>query len=229
MGYSSSDEIIFEDVKYLLDPSRQPSNGFWESIDMTSAVIQALRGFENITGVPEAISKAENYLISNQGSDNGFGNSFSTSWVLQSLFNNSQILKAENYLALNQQTDGGMEDTTSDISNRIWSTSYAIPAILHKSWKSIMQSFEKPVTQNDSSSSVLENINLQTLPNPVICPKGDLFSTTTGQACTTTNDTNIITINTPISNQNLDLVIKKENKKITEVSLTENIWKSDFH
>ena len=156
-GYSSSDEIIQKDINYII--SQQSSNGSWGSIDITAAAVQALTGFESTSGVVGAILKGESYLVSNQGLDNGFGNSFSTSWALQSMFNNNQILKAEDYLTSKQQIDGGLEDaTTDDINSRVWSTSYAIPAILHKPWSQILNNFSK---QQDVVTSVVENGNIE--------------------------------------------------------------------
>ena len=82
-----------------------------------------------------------------QTSDEGFGNSFSTSWALQALSGNDSfkdnISKAELYLANNQESDGGLGLSSDILTNRIWSTSYAVPAILHKSWTNIMQDFNK--------------------------------------------------------------------------------------
>jgi hypothetical protein len=145
-GYTINDEIIIKNINHII--SKQSPDGSWDSVDMTSAGIQALRGFENISGVLETISKAENYLISNQAPDNGFGTSFSTSWVLQSLFNNNQILKADKYLVLKQEIDGGMEKITDNIDTRIWATAYVIPAILHKPWSEILNNFSKPVVSD---------------------------------------------------------------------------------
>ena len=154
-GYGVSDEIIQKDINYII--SQQTSNGSWGSIDITAAAIQALTGLESANGVTGAISKGESYLISIQGTDNGFGNSFSTSWVLQSMPNNSQISKAEDYLTSKQQTDGGLEDTnTDDVDTRVWSTAYAIPAILHKPWSQILNNFSKPVVINNPLPKVSE-------------------------------------------------------------------------
>lgn len=140
-GYSGGDEIISKDINYII--SKQGKDGSWGSVDLTSASLQALRGFENISGVSDSISKAENYLIANQGVDLGFGNSFSTSWVLQVMSNNEQILKGEKYLASKQQLDGGLENTDTDINTRIWATAYAVSAILHKPWNEILNNFPK--------------------------------------------------------------------------------------
>jgi len=141
-GYSANDELIIKDLNYII--SKQDESGSWGSIDMTAAGIQALKSFENIASVNDAILKAEKYITTNQKTDGGFENSSSTSWVLQTMFDNKEILKAEEYLASKQDKDGGMEGAGTDLNTRIWSTSYAIPAILHKPWSVILNNFSKP-------------------------------------------------------------------------------------
>lgn len=151
-GYTQNDDLISKDISYLI--SKQASDGSFEnSVDMTAAVIQALRIFDNNS---EAISKAENYLISNQNqADGGFGNNFSTSWVIQAISSNANLLentnKADSYLANNQKIDGGMENLDSDISNRIWATSYSVLAGMHKSFGDALNSFPKYAPQVLSS------------------------------------------------------------------------------
>ena len=144
-GYGEKDEIVLKDVNYLI--SKQDSSGSLGGIDMTSAFIQVMRGFENMEGVSDSILKAEKYLISKQEEDGDFGNSFSASWALQAISENStfttQIAKAESYLVSKQQLDGGLENIIDNIDTRIWATSYAIPAILHKLWSEILQKFDK--------------------------------------------------------------------------------------
>ncbi|MEI7688812.1 MAG: immunoglobulin-like domain-containing protein [Candidatus Nomurabacteria bacterium] len=156
-GYNSADEIIQKDINYII--SQQTSNGSWGSIDITAAAIQALSGFENINGVIGSITKGKLYIISSQGTDGGFGNTFSTSWVLQSMFSNNQILKAEDFLTSRQQVDGGLSDTnTDDVDTRVWSTSYAIPAILHKPWSEILNNFSK---QQGSTPNLVQSENAE--------------------------------------------------------------------
>ena len=152
-GYNSTDDIIKKDVSYIL--SKQ-SGGSWGGIDITAAAIQAIRGLEELGDVSSSIQKGENYLISNIDSENSYSNNFSTSWVLQTLFNNSKIVKGESYLAAKQQIDGGLEDMGVDINTRVWSTSYAIPAILHKSWDDILNNFSKPIKKEDNLISSKE-------------------------------------------------------------------------
>lgn len=142
-GYSNLDEIILKDINYII--SKQNNDGSFDSVDMTSASVQALRGFENITLVNDAITKAELYLISKQKPEGSFDNTFSTSWVLQTLFNNN-VIKSEKYLTLKQGVDGGIGDSNENIDSRIWATAYAIPAMLHKPWSEILNKFQKEET-----------------------------------------------------------------------------------
>ncbi|MCX6753766.1 MAG: terpene cyclase/mutase family protein [Candidatus Nomurabacteria bacterium] len=168
-GYSINDELIIKDLNYII--SKQGEDGSWGSIDMTAAGIQALKSFENISGVNDAILKAEKYITTNQKIDGGFENSSSTSWVLQILSENKEILKTEGYLASKQEADGGMESVGTDLNTRIWATAYAIPAILYKPWGAILNNFPKPdistltlnkneiIKQNRKVTSKIFNIN----------------------------------------------------------------------
>lgn len=168
-GYSVNDELITKDLGYII--SKQDKDGSWGSIDMTAAGIQALKSFENIAGVNDAILKAEKYITTNQKTDGGFENTSSTSWVLQTLFDDKEILKGEDYLVSKQDIDGGMESVGTDLSIRIWETAYAIPAILHKSWNTILNNFPKPdistvtlnksevIKQNKKIDPKISNIN----------------------------------------------------------------------
>lgn len=141
-GYSTNDELIINGLNYII--SKQNKEGSWGSIDMTAAGIQALKSFRSIVGVDDAILKAGKYIITNQKTDGGLENSSSTSWALQALFENEEVLKGEAYLASKQDIDGGMEGVETDLNTRIWATAYAIPAILHKPWAIILNSFSKP-------------------------------------------------------------------------------------
>jgi hypothetical protein len=64
------------------------------------------------------------------------------------------------YLACTQDTDGAAISGSESINNRVWATSYAIPAVLGKSWSAIMHSVPKPqVTQaTPSPVPVVEEI-----------------------------------------------------------------------
>lgn len=153
-GYDENDEIIRKTISYVI--GRQIS-GSWGSVDMTAAAIMALNKFKNIEGVSDAISNAENYLLGSQNADGGFNNSSSTSWAIQALSLNSsfgaEVNNGIKYLTDKQQDDGGLNDT--EIDNRIWNTSYAIPAILKLSWIDILESFEKieEIVLNTASGS----------------------------------------------------------------------------
>ena len=57
------------------------------------------------------------------------------------------------YLAINQNPDGGVLASSESQQNRIWATSYAIPAVLGKTWNTIMHPVPKLTT--DISSPIL--------------------------------------------------------------------------
>ena len=143
-----SDEIVSKDVAYIL--SKQGTDGAWEgSIDMTSAVVQALSPLGSMTGVNDALTKASAYLAGSQMSDGGFGSVYTTSWVAQAM----AVMKASwtknshdviGFLANTQQTDGGLLLSTDTLQNRVWATSYALPAGLGLSWSAIMHPVIRP-------------------------------------------------------------------------------------
>lgn len=158
-GYDEDDEIIDKVIAYII--SRQNNNGSWGSIDMTSASIMALNNFKNINEVKNVISKAENYLLENQNEDGGFDNIFSTSWAIQALSSNNlykdEVKDGLKYLADYQNIDGGIE-YQGGITNRIWATAYAIPAVLKMSWKDILFSFDKEEAEDNSFNEESEEI-----------------------------------------------------------------------
>jgi hypothetical protein len=148
-GYVASDDLIAKDVQFLV--SKQRSDGSWEgSIDLTAAAIQALRAY---SAAPEAVEKAIAYLQNSQQADGGFGSVYSTSWAMQAGAGWTKNGKTPtDYLACMQDTDGAAISGSESINNRVWATSYAIPAVLGKSWSAIMHSVPKPqVTQTASS------------------------------------------------------------------------------
>ncbi len=155
-GYTSSDEIIKKVIAHVL--ASQNSNGSWNSsVDMTSAAIQALSEFSNVSGVNSAITKAISYLKSTQKADAGWDNIDSTSWaqtainrlieksVLGSASESDWAVASGLYptdaLAKSQDIDGGVQS-----SNRVWSTSYAVVAASGKSWNTILGNFPKPTS-----------------------------------------------------------------------------------
>jgi Prenyltransferase and squalene oxidase repeat len=172
-GFTQNDDIISKDISYVI--SKQSTDGSWgSSVDMTAAGLQALRMY-NVNA--DVTSRAENYLISNQNqSDGGFGNSFSTSWALQAIYPNSSMsshsTSAENYLAIKQQSDGGMESIDSDIQNRIWSTSYAIPAVMHKTFSDSLNYFDKFIpTASSGGGSAPSDVKKEIKKDEVIVKK----------------------------------------------------------
>ncbi|OGI57376.1 hypothetical protein A2640_02145 [Candidatus Nomurabacteria bacterium RIFCSPHIGHO2_01_FULL_36_23] len=192
-GYTASDDIIIKDIAFLI--SKQKINGSWEeSVDITAATIQALKSFELIDGVSEALLKAADYLADKQNSDGGWGNVFSTSWVIQAMNTLGASWTKDNktgidYLGAQQVIDGAVSPSSETFANRIWATSYASVAGSEKSWNEIMQSVPKPAIKNNSNNSsagISKKTNSQTPTNPIVCPLGHSFSVTTGQACTTT-------------------------------------------
>ncbi len=156
-GYSIHDSIIQKIVSFIL--SRQGQNGSWDrSVDMTAAAIQALVQVRMLPDVSLSLIRAEGYLRGERPDDNGF----STSWVRQAISALSwtpsgwtpNSFTKEDHLAELQQSDGGIEPESSGTQTRVWSTAYAIPAALGKSWPMILQSFPKQMPT--STSSVLQ-------------------------------------------------------------------------
>lgn len=176
-GYKEEDEIIEKIIEFIID--NQDIDGSFGSIDMTVAVIMALKNFEDVAGVSDTISKAENYIIKEQNEDGGFGNSFATSWAIQALsLNNAydnEVKDAIEYLADEQQNDGGLG--SGDINSRIWATAYAIPAILELSWSDILNDFDKiqkEITENSnlgSSNNFSNNQNEEIISNKNVIPE----------------------------------------------------------
>ena len=140
-GYSAGEDMIAKDIQFLV--SKQRTDGSWEgSVDLTAAAIQALRAY-NV--VPEAVVKATAYLQNNQQADGGFGSVYSTSWAMQAGATWTKNGKTPtDYLTAMQASDGAAIAGSESVSNRVWATSYAIPAALGKSWSAIMHSVSKP-------------------------------------------------------------------------------------
>lgn len=144
-GYSVADPEIQKSVQFII--SRQNNTGGWESPDLTAAAIQGLSLVKSLTGVNESLVKAKNYLLLSTNADGKIGdNTFSTSWGTQALSALSEPSgNSITYLAKQQQADGGLESLTTNLDTRIWSTSYAIPAALGKTWNTILTSVSKPI------------------------------------------------------------------------------------
>lgn len=153
-GYSAGEEIIFKPVANLI--SKQESDGSWQGVDLTAAAVQALKPFSYLDGVAGALNKARSFLARAQASDGGFNNIFATAWAMQAISalgeNPASWTKGgnnpESFLALSQGSDGGLDKENNEITNRIWATSYALPAVQGKSWPDIMSSFNKPTVLN---------------------------------------------------------------------------------
>ena len=137
-GYHPWDEVIQKTAIFIL--SWQKENGSWDSVDLTAAAVQALK-LAN-TG-EEALLKARAYLLGKQEQPESFGNVYATSWALQALAALKEPFNAS-LLASYQALDGGSQEGES-IENRIWATSYAIPAALGKDWGKVLVAFAKPV------------------------------------------------------------------------------------
>ena len=147
-GFSPSDEMIQRSLLYLFS-HQQADGSFAGSVDMTAAAVQVFALLPGEGAVGKAIESATSFLNNNQNLDGGFGNVFSTSWAMQAI----EVVGSQKFpwqrgentpmsaLALLQREDGGIEDVS--LENRIWATSYAIPAAEKKPWPTILQSFSK--------------------------------------------------------------------------------------
>ncbi len=131
----------------------QRPNGAWPGgVDMTAAAVQALVPFVSVPGVHDALRRAEVYLRNEQGADGGFGNVFSTAWVLQAMVALGQTPREwsigsndpRTYLARHQHGDGGMDTPEVPDETRLWATSYAVLGALGKTWQDVMQQFASP-------------------------------------------------------------------------------------
>lgn len=168
-GYSAQDVIINSTVTHIV--SSQKENGSWnDSVDMTAAALQGLSQVQLITGVSQAIEKGKTYIKGTQASDGGFGSVFSTAWVIQafnSLGENASEIKNNSgkspfdSLAEHQAADGGFELESAN-GTRVWSTSYVIPALLGRSWFSLLSSFSKPYTANTVISTNTQTVSTTT-------------------------------------------------------------------
>jgi hypothetical protein len=176
-GYTASDSMITKDVAFIL--AQQKSDGSWgESVDMTAAAVLALKAFDMVAGVSGSISSAGVYLQNAQASDGGFGSIYSTSWVAQAM----QALGASwmkngytiaTYFAAQQARDGAALPLPEALSNRIWATSYAIPAVLGKPWGVVMRPVTRPLSQTISPptlQSVTAVAPVELLVAPVLKP-----------------------------------------------------------
>ncbi len=155
-GYSASDEMITKDIAFII--SKQNVDGSWEgSADLTAASVQALQQFSGVTGVATALTKESTYLQDSQNATGGWNNVSTSSWVGQAMsalgasWTNSGK-SINDYFAAQQVSDGAVLPATETAQNRIWATSYAIPAVLGKPWSAILSSVSRPDTGGSSGT-----------------------------------------------------------------------------
>lgn len=171
-GYGMNDNIMQKTLSFIL--SKQKADGSWEgSVDLTGASLQAISLFNKSEEVARAVDKAKEFLRNAQREDGGFGDVFATSWAIQGIVATNDSPKnwfkgGKNYMdyfASKQATDGALGDSLDAESTRIWATSYAVPAVLEKTWPSIMASYDKPAslaTHGSRSATTLSNENVVT-------------------------------------------------------------------
>lgn len=144
-GFELEDEIIQKTLLFVL--SNQKEDGSWVGgVDMTAAAIQALSLFSNINEVQGALLKARTYLAGQQSDDGGFGSPDSTSWTMQAIAVMGEDWRnwrkngrtPADYMLSVQKEDGSINSSLP-----IWSTAYAIPAGIGKSWGMILKDFSK--------------------------------------------------------------------------------------
>lgn len=178
-GYTIQDPEISKTISFVL--GAQLPNGSWDSsVDMTAAGIQALAPFISVAGVSDAIAKAGTYLQNAQASDGGWGNASASSWATQAM-NALGVVWTKNgkttanYFGSIQVGDGAALPSNETLANRIWATSYAIPAVLGKSWDAILIGVSKPATSTGGNSTGDENV----IPDTTKVDTTDTLKTTT--------------------------------------------------
>lgn len=151
-GYRASDEMMTK-IRDAIIAAQKQDGSFEGSVDLTAAAMQALALFERTGATYMALIKAENFLDDSQKDDGGWGSSFSTAWALQGItakgdshinWTRGQHNSPRYYFAERQQKDGGVEETDVDSFTRLWATAYAVPALMGRTWDSLMASFPKP-------------------------------------------------------------------------------------
>ncbi len=160
-GYSTTDSMIQTIVASIL--REQQANGSWiGGVDITAAAIQALTLTPSLSGVQSARERAITYLHTTQHTTGGFGSNIdSTSWALQAIVAYGESPTGDtwkknsvsgiDYVRTAQQSDGGVRDVQDTTHNRLWSTAYAIPAALEKSWGMILHTFDRPVAHDNTT------------------------------------------------------------------------------
>ena len=179
-GYSGSDEVVDKTLRFII--SKQSANGSWDSVDLTAAAIQALTLAQRVGGlgvdlpsrVDSAGQAAKTFLRNSQDQNGGFGNNtISTAWAIQAINALGDSVPSWekngknplNFLASKQANDGGMEDASNNAGTRIWTTAFAIPAALGKTWEEILSGFSRPAVQTAPiTNSQIETNNSTTTP-----------------------------------------------------------------
>jgi hypothetical protein len=158
-GFNGNDKIISDTLQFVI--SNQETNGSWGSVDISSAAISALalaRQAGNINSelslsINQSLQSGRQFLQSVQMPNGGFNDNVnSTAWAAQAISALGDPVSAWekfgldpiDYLAGLQEADGGLESQTAPIDTRIWTTAYAIPAALNKSWGDILFNFARP-------------------------------------------------------------------------------------
>jgi hypothetical protein len=164
--------------------AQQEENGSWAgSVDMTAAAIQALSLLDSFPDAPRTIERAFAYLRSQQEEENAsFGNSPSTSWVLQAAVSRGQshfdwtqsgYHTPSYFLATQQELDGGVGPTSADTHTRVWATAQAIPAIEMNTWDELLADFTRPepeIATTTATSTVAEATATATSTAPLNSP-----------------------------------------------------------
>ncbi|MBI2123850.1 MAG: DUF4430 domain-containing protein [Candidatus Wildermuthbacteria bacterium] len=164
-GYEANVTPLLETLPFIL--SWQREDGSFGSVDLTAVAIQVISLYPQEEERDSALVRAKEYLALHQESSGGFGNVYSTSWVLQAIAAldengddwamETDRRTPEHFLALRQALDGGLLQGDSR-ENRLWATSYAIPAALGKPWGSILGAFEKPLALFAQKSSPEDSV-----------------------------------------------------------------------
>lgn len=172
-GTSSNTQIKQDVLNFIINQQDSTDGGFSWSVpscpwygtaaDMTAAAIQALQtakdnGLTN-SNLDDAITKAKNYLLTNQNSNGGFGyfgssDADTTGWVLMAfnalgIKDSSQATNAKNYLSSTQQADGGFLSWSGSDST---TTSQALIALAGKSW--VLKIFTSSVASSPTPTPI---------------------------------------------------------------------------
>lgn len=179
VGYTNSDAEVKSSISFLLGV--QGADGSWgKDVDLTAAAVQALSLVSATSDVQQALGKARAYLKTRQDDLGGFGNVYSTSWAMQAISALGEDPGAwvrngrtpEDYVQFFQVSDGGLKVKEDDSQeNRIWMTSYALPAAMHKSWGNALAFVAKqemPKEDKESAVTAVEPEDLAFQDAPVL-------------------------------------------------------------